>query len=490
MPNQPGSSGPPKEAFPPPVVAGVALPVARDSNDENASSTSYSEDDATASTCNSNSSNSNGSSLGLEGTPTEIDPPTTRGNDASTMQQATLPLSMEHQEEGVIDETTVAEEQQQQQITDSRFEAGDHVYQWCSLMGIPGVFQHHGIVMHAEDIYGYNAGDEEVEDIAEHHQLLTIADFSNLLFGESSKSSSDKAEEAEEEVVDFEEGIECGVLGDDSDAPRYTDERDDGKDYDKEGGGDKPQEPTGSMPFLRSGSMATTTSSSSSSPSSILPNKQGGFRVYRTATSSKQKRNKWHKVRYQDHWFHTHLWKRSGTCTPASSDPQEVVLQRVQFLMSHSSMKDAGADNNQSSTLDRNEPDRTSILPPYHSIFSNCECVAVWCKTGTWSTLQAASFLSHVAVGQVKGTATLAGIAAAQTVSVPAAGVWGWMGYTSTVPLMTMQPLLLPAICAYGAISVGGPAVCLVVARKKWKETSQRLNAALEAETLQVSLVS
>jgi len=233
----------------------------------------------------------------------------------------------------------------------------------------------------------------------------------------------------------------------------------------------------------------------------MLPNEQGsggGLRVYRIATTttttasengnrSKKKRTKnvWHKVQYQDHWFHTHLWKRSGTCTPTASDPPEKVLERVHFLLAHCQFNGGNTNVPSSATTTTTDDDNDNVpsnllLPPYHPIYSNCECVAVWCKTGIWSTLQAASFLSHAAVGQVKGTATLAGIVAAQTATVPAAGIWGsWFGYTTTVPLMSVQPLLLPAICLYGAVTVGGPALYLTVAKSKWKQTTTRLNTAL-----------
>lgn len=342
-------------------------------------------------------------------------------------------------------ETSLAEsnKEEEEQLL---FAVGDHVYQWCRFLGIPGVFQHHGIVIHVENI---PSSREEGANGQELEQLLTIADFSNLLLP---TSSSRGTASAEEEDVD-----------------------NDDMDFQTEHSKEFPPPATattgsGSMPFLRS---------SSSSPSSpALPSKDGCLRVYKTISSSKD--CQWHKVQYQDHWFHTHLWKRSGTCTPAASDPPELVLKRVYFLLSQSNI----------TTTSSSGDDDESIIPKYHSIYANCECVAVWCKTGTWSTLQAASFLSHAAVGQVKGTATIAGIAAAQTVTVPATGVWGWLGYTSTVPLMSVSPLVLPAICAYGAVTVGGPAICLAVAKSKWSKTTQRLNQAFDAECLEVSLVT
>ena len=369
-----------------------------------------------------------------------------------------------------------------------QLQPGDHVYQWCSLLGIPGVFQHHGIVMEVEDTTVVETdGTERVE------QVLTIADFSNLLFGESSSPSSSNVGNKKKTVDEMQaEYCDRGSEAMEDDSYDYTNDDDDMSDLTMSAITPLEEEisPTvttnttsvGSLPFLRSGKVLP-----SSSPSSVLPRKEGGLRVYQTTSSEGQ----WHKVCYQDHWFHTHLWKRSGTCTPATSDPPEVVLQRVRFLLSHSGNTSAGCAGGFVGGVgrggDHSANNNQSIVPPYHSIFSNCECVSVWAKTGTWSTLQAASFLSHAAIGQVKGTATLATFAAAQTVTVPAAGVWGWMGYTSSIPLVTVQPLLLPAICAYGALSIGGPAVCLAVAKSKWRETTQRLNAALAAEQCQMS---
>jgi hypothetical protein len=323
------------------------------------------------------------------------------------------------------------------------FQVGDHVYQWCSLLGIPGVFQHHGIVIHVENRAPME-GDEEEEQ----QQLLTIADFSNLLPASNSRPNQTNDEEDEDELEFLQPDGE----------PQSTQAT-------------TTAAPGGSFisgrPLLRSASSA----SSADAVTTVIASRNGGcLRVYQTNSSSKA--NKWHKVTYQDHWFHTHLWRRSGTCTPVASDPTEVVMKRVNFLLYQSKVVD------------------NSLLPKYHAIFANCECVAVWCKTGAWSTLQAASFLSHSAVAQIKGTATIAGVAAAQTVTVPAAGMWGWLGYTSTVPLMTAQPLILPAIAAYGVLTIGGPAVCLAVAKKKWSSTTKALNDTFESYCMEISLVT
>ena len=160
------------------------------------------------------------------------------------------------------------------------------------------------------------------------------------------------------------------------------------------------------------------------------------------------------------------MFSRSGTCTSATSDPPGLVRSRVQFLLDH-----------------------PQHLPRYNVIHSNCECVAVWCTTGYFTTVQASSWLSVTAAGQVKSAMTLVGAAstATTTVTVPQAGLWGWMGYTTTaqVPLLTSHPFLLPAIAAYGVVTVGAPAVVLWSARQHWKRCTQALNDAYWAAAVE-----
>ena len=174
--------------------------------------------------------------------------------------------------------------------------------------------------------------------------------------------------------------------------------------------------------------------------------------------------NKLHKVQYEADWVQRFLW-RSGTCTVVSSDPIDIVLARVQFLIG-----------------------RPSLVPEYSTVHSNCECVAVWCKTGSWSTLQAASLLHLTIAGQVKTTVTGASIVAASTVTttVPAAGFWGWMGYTttSTVSLAVAQPWLIPTIATVGIITTAIPAIILLQAHGCWKKVTQELNDEFMKENL------
>lgn len=252
---------------------------------------------------------------------------------------------------------------------------GDHVYQWCSVLGIPMAFSHHGIVM---DISF---------DAATRKWSLLVADFDNWHGG--------------------------------------------------------PENNQNKRPLFHS-----SRSSSNKHGSSTLDDGAANFRVYRTDP------DRWRRVEYGVTDWKQRLFSRAGTVARARADPPGVVLARVQFL------------------LDR--PDR---LPAYDVVRSNCECVAVWCRTGTWETLQATHFLHGVAAGQAKSTAAAVAAAATTQVTVPAAGMWGWAGYTTQVGLLSVQPWLLPAIVAGGVVTVGAPALWLAWARKCWRQITEDLGA-------------
>jgi hypothetical protein len=180
--------------------------------------------------------------------------------------------------------------------------------------------------------------------------------------------------------------------------------------------------------------------------------KGGCIRTYEVPADSST--DKWHKVEYSAGWWKRHTW-RTGTCTAAECDAPGLVRARVQFLIN-----------------------RADLLPPYSAVGSNCECVAVWCKTGTWATLQATSWLSLTAAGQAKSAVTAATAVAGTQVTVPAAGLWGWLGYTTHVSLAATQPYLIPAIAAYGVVTAGGPALWLLRAKKHWASTTEKLNTS------------
>lgn len=263
--------------------------------------------------------------------------------------------------------------------TTTTFEMGDHVYQWVSFMGIPGVYQHHGIVMDGTFFFPFQF----------HSLFLFWSPLLMLHFG----------------FVVFDDTIR---IADFSNNPNTT------------------------------------------SKKKSLRNHAGSgqIRLYDVPCAQ----STWHKVVYQASWWRRHT-SRSGTCTACGSDPPGLVRSRVQFLLDH-----------------------PTVIPQYNAVHSNCECVALWCKTGTWATLQAASWLACTAASQVKSTLMVSGAAAASQVTVPAAGLWGYLGYTAHVSLLSTQPLLLPAIVGYGVVSAGTPALWLAYARKYWKTTTETLN--------------
>ena len=304
------------------------------------------------------------------------------------------------------------------ELENPELEIGDHVYQWRDLMGVPYVFQHHGIVM---DIIK----DEEGKPIK-----LTIADFSNVEIKGPSKG---------------EPVIESKELCEDENETTAVEVTEDGTIIDP-----SQNEETERIDNTTSQERSSLLFSSRKVVSEKLDLEQEG--LMRTYTDTDQ----WHKVHYES-GFWQRQFNRSGTVTSAKSDPVGLVLARVNFITQH--------------------PDK---LPEYHVVHANCECVAFWCKTGQWATLQASSFLELTAAGQVKQSATLAATAAGTTatVTVPKAGILGsWFGMTttSTVPWLSIHPLAIPGLACYAAVTIGVPAVMYATAHKKWKETTEKL---------------
>jgi hypothetical protein len=349
---------------------------------------------------------------------------------------------------------------------------GDHVYQWRSWIGIPGVFQHHGIVLDIQQVPAEEDDNDHFEDGAtedgkrdfegaeseivgqenkERRRLvtqLTIADFSNIErlskggITSASAIASDTAPEVSHHV-----NIS-------SSSNKHPIPKEDGTlNQDEE---TKEREP---LAYAVDPNVATTTVtvtttelhglSSHDKKSLFSLRQQGTLRVYPT-TNTKS----WYKVQYE-----APFWKRqicrAGTCTSAKSDPVGLVLARVHFILNH-----------------------PHLIPAYHVLYANCECVAVWCKTGHWSTLQARSVLEYTAAGQAKSATTLAAAAAHTQVTVPASGVWGWLGYTTKMSLLTAQPMIVPALAGYGIVTVGAPALLYHTAKKHWRATTLELQAA------------
>ena len=157
-----------------------------------------------------------------------------------------------------------------------------------------------------------------------------------------------------------------------------------------------------------------------------------------------------------------------------SSDPSKLVLARLRFLLEN------GEEAFPPPTKDQLEEKNNlpTLLPPHHLLYANSECIAVWVKTGHWSTLQGSVFLHSSTVGNVKQTATLAMYLGAQTATVPASGLWGWLGGTTTVSLFAAQPWVVPALIGGGMVYIGLPTMFLWKAKGKWSDTETKLNEA------------
>jgi len=135
------------------------------------------------------------------------------------------------------------------------------------------------------------------------------------------------------------------------------------------------------------------------------------------------------------------------------TDPGTLVVERVNFLL-----------------------ENQNLIPPWHALKSNSECLAVWCKTGRWSTYQVSGYLNTIFMGQAKTAATVAAAASTATVTVPAAGYMGWLGFTTQVSLLALHPWLIPAIAGYGIASIGVPMYILKRCGKQWAKTTIDLN--------------
>jgi len=167
-----------------------------------------------------------------------------------------------------------------------------------------------------------------------------------------------------------------------------------------------------------------------------------------------------YKVTYKAGYLRRSL-RRSGTCTSCESGPTFLVLARIRFLLGADSVRMVSS---------------TDLLPSYHSLHSNSETAAFWCKTGYWTTMQVADFLHLTLAGQLKSSITLGAYVTAQTVTVPAAGFWGYLGFTTKVTLASTQPLLLPLIAGYGLVTVTMPLWLLNKCRSNWDNTTTKLH--------------
>lgn len=319
-------------------------------------------------------------------------------------------------------------------------EVGDHVYRTSSFLGIPGVTLHHAIVL---DLWW-----ERVEVDAEVESAVDEID-------SNSKRSDDVAATEGRWMLQLFDYTAWGPQR------RTT----------LDGGGD-----TTTNALFRNVRVVSSSSAGSC------------VRRYESDLALAQ----WRRVEYgvshslfsKEHWT-----TRSGTHTSAPTGPSGLIKARADFLWSNPQM----------------------LPPPTGALGGPGECAAVWTKTGSWETLQSASWLGVTAAGQVKSTATLAGVASTTQVTVPAAGLvrtlakmddtgigceciapvcwkthtslgtchqWGWFGYTTQVPFLSLHPYVAPAIAAYGVVTVGAPLLVLWSTKRRWKDRTAQLHQA------------
>ncbi|CAJ1932883.1 unnamed protein product [Cylindrotheca closterium] len=128
--------------------------------------------------------------------------------------------------------------------------------------------------------------------------------------------------------------------------------------------------------------------------------------------------------------------KKESLAKLPKADPSKLVLARTYWLLEHGE----------------------SILPPYHAFSSNSECLAVFCKTGKWNTLQADVFLHSTAIGNAKT-----------------------MGAT-TIAVAASAPLLAPAVAVAGIGAVAAPWLYLKKQKNSAGDSQQRLNDSFWAQ--------
>ena len=129
--------------------------------------------------------------------------------------------------------------------------------------------------------------------------------------------------------------------------------------------------------------------------------------------------NKWHKIHYSE---------------SAPTDKVQIVRRRVEFLLKH-----------------------PQYIPSYCLVQSNCECVAVWCKTGKWTTLQAEKWL-------------------------------GTTNFTSRIAIAGLSIASLSAVAIpFGGLILAGSVATEVIsgimgdrAKRTWEEQTKTLNEAFD----------
>jgi len=136
----------------------------------------------------------------------------------------------------------------------------------------------------------------------------------------------------------------------------------------------------------------------------------------------------WHGVRITTYDLLESEWHKEEYPGHNCADDDAIVLQRVKFLLSN-----------------------PHLIPKYDLLESNCETVAVWCKTGTFRTFQVAGLVD----GGKRNSATVAA--------------------SSVLASSLLGPLALPAI-ACAALSYSALLMKENSNESMWRERTKILN--------------
>lgn len=227
------------------------------------------------------------------------------------------------------------------------------------------------------------------------------------------------------------------------------------------------------------------TSNDSSSSFGAPPKEANEKTVFRILRESSKD---WHKVLYFNRSDHPVLeTARPGTCTAEKRDALELVMDRIEFVRRIAVFR-AGNDG----TLISHAP---APFPSYNVLTANCECFAVWISTGTWCSLQGLASARSL-TGKVAGASVAAATTTAVTVAVTttevttaAAGVWGWLGYTTTTTVTTSLaaacPWLIPlTLVASAGLGYGSSKLCDKSLSSQFSATTKLLSDAFDDEDL------
>jgi hypothetical protein len=162
-------------------------------------------------------------------------------------------------------------------VTVAQFSVGDHLFHWCSFLGVPFAYQEHAIVL---------AVDCE-------NDFLSILNFD---FHEDQNGEVPKQEELEDATK------ETSARNDDGNGSTECQTARDKESSKGKGSKDSSQTPRCKMVLHK--------------------------------ISTKEAQTRWKHVQYSQQW-HERLLQRAGTCSDATPDAVPIILCRIKFLQEH-----------------------------------------------------------------------------------------------------------------------------------------------------------